>query len=281
MSVGDRKLLSAALLATMRPIAAMLVRFGVGYREFADVCKWAFVSVASEEFGKDGRPANLSRVAALTGLSRKEVRRVRLLALDSALPPVRPFNVQAEVLQVWHSDPRFQGPDGAPAPLPMEGGSRSFAALVRSCSPDPPVDEIRAELRRGGALVERADGLLELRRRHFVPATPDARLIEGVNFGLRTIAATVAHNASLRPGLPGRFQRLVHNRFIPRSRSAEVEEAVRQRLTEFSEELDDYFAEVGSPNPAPDSSVVGVGLYYYEDLAATGSRPRPGPANPP
>jgi hypothetical protein len=143
------------------------------------------------------------------------------------------------------------------------------------------VAELLAELRRGGALVERADGLVELRRRHFVPETPDARLIEGVNFGLRTIAATVAYNASLKTGLSGRFQRLVHNRFIPRSRSAEVEEAVRHRLTEFSEELDDYFAEVSSPNPAPDTSIVGVGLYYYEDPAATGSRPRPGRASAP
>lgn len=281
MSVGDRKLLSAALLAAMRPIASMLVRFGVGYREFADVCKWAFVTVATEEFGKGGRPANLSRVAALTGLSRKEVRRVRLLALDSALPPAQPFNAQAEVLQVWHSDPRFQGPDGAPAPLPLEGGARSFGALVRSCSADLPVDGIRAELRRGGALVERPDGLLELRRRHFVPETPDARLIEGITFGLRTIAATVAHNAGEKPGGTGRFQRLVHNRFIPRSRGPEVEEAMRQRLTEFSEELDDYFAEVGLPNPSPDTCVVGVGLYYYEDPAAHGSRPPTGSGSQP
>jgi len=280
MSLGDRKLLSAALLAAMRPIAAMLVRFGVSYREFADVCKWAFVSVATEEFGRDGRPANLSRVAAVTGLSRKEVRRVRLLALDSALPPAQAFNLQAEVLQTWHADPRFHGPDGAPAPLPLAGESRSFSALVRHCSVDLPVDQVHAELRRVGALVERPDGLLELRRRHFVPETPDARLIEGITFGLRTVAATVAHNARGLPGQASRFQRLVHNRFVPVARRAEVEEAVHHRLTEFSEELDDYFAELGAPKSSPDTCVVGVGLYYYEGSAATAPQPQPGPDGP-
>lgn len=281
MSIDDRKLLSAALLAAMRPIAAMLVRFGVGYREFADVCKWAFVTVATEEFGRGDRPANLSRVASLTGLSRKEVRRVRLLALDSALPPVQAFNILAEVLQVWHADPRFRGPDGVPAPLSFDQGAQSFSALVRSCAADLPPDEIRAELRRGGALVERADGLLELRRRHFVPETPDARLVEGVNFGLRTIAATVAYNAGEEPGAPGRFQRLVHNRFVPRSRCPEVEEAVRHRLSEFSEELDDYFAEVGTPSPSSDTCIVGVGLYYYEDPGAAAHRPSSAPDGSP
>lgn len=265
MSYGDRKLLTAALLGALRPIAAMLVRFGVGYREFSDLCKWAFIAVATEEFGNDGHPANLSRVAALTGLSRKEVRRVRLLALDRTLPPADVFSVPAEVLHLWHTDVRFRGDDGLPGPLPVDGGDRSFGGLVRLCGTSEAPAVIQSELRRVGAIVERADGQLEIRRRYFVPGSPDARLVEGVTFGLRTIAATIAFNAERRPGHPGRFQRFVERRFVPRSRCAEVEEVVRQRLTEFSEELDDYFAECGARDPAADTCDVGVGLYYFEE----------------
>ena len=43
-------------------------------------------------------------------------------------------------------------------------------------------------------------------------------------------------------------QRLVQNRFVPVARCAEVEEAIRLRLTEVSEELDDYFAQAGVRN---------------------------------
>jgi hypothetical protein len=173
-------------------------------------------------------------------------------------------------LHRWVSDPRFRLPSGGPCPLPFDGASPSFSELVAACAADAAADTVRIELRRVGALGERPDGLLELRRRHFVPEAPDARLIEGINFGLRTVAATVAFNAGTQPGGHKRFQRLVQNRFVPVVRCAEVEEAIRLRLTEVSEELDDYFAEVGSPAATPGTCNVGVGLYYFEEAEPRG-----------
>ena len=112
MSTSDRKPLYAALLAAMRPVASMLLRFGLGYREFADICKTAFVQAAAEEFGVRGRPTNISRIAAMTGLTRKEVRRLRDEAAGSELPSVTGPNRPAEVLYAWHTDP-LQEPGGA------------------------------------------------------------------------------------------------------------------------------------------------------------------------
>ncbi len=61
----------------LRPIVKILLRYGVGFGEFAEVVKTSFVDVASTEFGIRGRPTNISRVAVMTGLTRKEVRRLR------------------------------------------------------------------------------------------------------------------------------------------------------------------------------------------------------------
>ena len=36
-----------AFLVTLRPIAKLLLRFGIGFREFSEVAKTAFVDVAS------------------------------------------------------------------------------------------------------------------------------------------------------------------------------------------------------------------------------------------
>ena len=59
------------MLLVLRPMARILLRFGIGFKEFNEVAKAAFVDVASADFGIRGRPTNISRVAVMTGLTRK------------------------------------------------------------------------------------------------------------------------------------------------------------------------------------------------------------------
>ncbi|MFZ1624064.1 MAG: DUF6502 family protein [Gammaproteobacteria bacterium] len=265
MTDSDQKTLFAAILAVMRPVASILLRFGVGYREFSDISKTAFVEAASEEFGLRGRQTNVSRVAAMTGLTRKEVRRIRSLKLQTTLPSAVGHSAPAEVLHVWHSESRFCSAPGAPKALTFDVGPTSFSSLVNSCVSDIPPGAIRAELKRVGAVVEDAEGLLVVQRRYYVPIEAGDRLLQGLLFGLRPVAMTVAHNTTLIPADERRFQRVVQNRAIPASRRYEVEQQLRKRMGEFSEEIDDYFSEIGSDPSSVDVVTLGVGLYYYED----------------
>ena len=59
------------------PVVRFLLRNGVTWDEFGELSKGAFVKVARDDYGIEGRPTNNSRVAMLTGLSRREVARVR------------------------------------------------------------------------------------------------------------------------------------------------------------------------------------------------------------
>lgn len=267
MTDGGRKPLFAALLAVMRPVAATLLRFGVGYREFSDISKTAFVEAASNEFGVRGRQTNTSRVAAMTGLTRKEVSRVKSLKLMTTLPSAASYSAPAEVLHAWHADPRFCSSTGIPLALTFDAGSISFSALVSSCVGDIPPGAIRAELKRVGAVVEDADGMLVVQRRYYVPVEAGDRLLQGLLFGLRPVAMTVAHNTRLILPDERRFQRVVQNRCIPAGRRHEVEQQLRIRMGEFSEEIDDYFTEIESGSVPVDLMTLGIGLYYYEDAA--------------
>ena len=73
---AQREILQALLVA-LRPLARALLRAGIGYREFEEISKTAFVDVSTRDYGLRGRPTNISRVAVMTGLTRKEVRRIR------------------------------------------------------------------------------------------------------------------------------------------------------------------------------------------------------------
>ena len=65
-----------AVHACMRPIARILLRSGITYRQFADIAKLAFVQEAFSEPERTGAKTNISRVAVQTGMSRKDVARV-------------------------------------------------------------------------------------------------------------------------------------------------------------------------------------------------------------
>ena len=86
-----------AFFVILRPIAKILLRCGIGFREFVEVAKAAFVDVASSDYGLRGRPTNISRVAVMTGLTRKEVRRLIAVAGSAeVLSPVHEAYPQFE-----------------------------------------------------------------------------------------------------------------------------------------------------------------------------------------
>ena len=110
-----------AFLVVLRPMARILLRFGIGFREFAEISKTAFVDVASSDFGLRGRPTNISRVAVMTGLTRKEVNRVREKIAKGDEDLVVRTTPLCEVLHRWHAEPEFLDSSGRPGVLPFSG----------------------------------------------------------------------------------------------------------------------------------------------------------------
>jgi hypothetical protein len=113
--------------------------------------------------------------------------------------------------------------------------------------------------------MEDADGRLVVQRRYYVPAEAGERLLQGLLFGLRPVALTVAHNTKVISLEERRFQRVVQSRLIPVARQREIEEYLQKCMGEFSEEIDDYFTEIESASASADAMTIGIGLYYYED----------------
>src|SRR5690349_17544767 len=123
----------AAARQWLRPLVHVLLRCGITWKDFAELARMSYVDVATQQFGKRGRPTNVSRTAVLTGLTRREVRKQR--ARLAATPETWAGHVTKAslVLSAWHQDPEFLDSRGRPVPLPMEGERVSFAALLRRC----------------------------------------------------------------------------------------------------------------------------------------------------
>ena len=264
------KQIRLAIFAALKPLARLLLRTGIGFREFNEVAKSAFVDVATKDYGLRGRPTNISRVAVMTGLTRKEVKKIREQIEYGYGSVVARSTPLGEVLHRWYSDKDFLDDMGVPRPLPFDGDSLSFAGIVKKTGGDIPPGAMRTELKRIGAIRTTEEGLLEPVKRNVIVEELHDRVITGLVRGIRPIATTIAHNTN--PTWQGDtwVQRTVSTRFVRPEDIGRVRRISRDRLNEFTESIDDLYSAYESihadqEGTAGSARMIGVGVFYFED----------------
>ncbi|MGB5738892.1 MAG: DUF6502 family protein [Woeseia sp.] len=264
----QRQILNA-LLQVLRPIVRALLRAGIGYREFAEVSKAAFVDVATKDYGLRGRPTNISRVAVMTGLTRKEVKRLREKASAGNQTVVLRSAPMAVILHRWFTDDEFIDESGQPVKLKFEGDSPSFAGLVRKHGGDIPPGAMRTELKRISAVEEGPDGTLTVKKRNVSGLEAHEKLITGLAAILYPAALTLAHNSNPDRKTDTWIQRYAATQFVREDDIARIKRISSDRLVEFTESIDDLFSAYetlyDNGDPVESSRTVGVGVFYFEE----------------
>jgi len=267
MDEKQKKTLFAAILRLLRPLVRILLRNGVPFRGFAELAKWVYVDVARKEFGLPGRKLSDSRVSIITGLTRKEVRRLgRLERLDDATELDR-YNRASRVITGWVRDPAFQEDGGHPRSLPFDGDEISFSALVRTYGGDVPARAVLDELRNVGAVETDAGGRIRLLTRAYVPRgeAPEKLAIMGTD--VADLLSTIDHN--IRGGRPPFFQRKVAYDNLPEEAVEEFRELTALHAQELLERLDRWLArrdrDVNPNAGGTGRKRLGLGIYYFED----------------
>lgn len=264
----QKKILAAFQFALL-PIARIFLRFGIGFREFSEIAKTAFVDVASSDYGLRGRPTNISRVAVMTGLTRKEVKRIREKIeagedrVDVKSTPL------GEILHRWHSEDSYLDSAGSPAELNFSGDGVSFSNLVKRFGGDIPPGAMRTELKRVGAIEELDDGRLKVIRRAIHPVGEHEKLVTAVVHSVYPLVSTIAHNVNSDRDENSWAQFNTYSRSIRTSDLPRLRRISMDRLKEVSESFDDLFmayeALHDNDNPEGDENIVAVGVYYFEE----------------
>jgi len=112
MSEGPQKSINRAIVKIMRPLVRVMLRNGLAFADFAALVKGIFVEVASEDFDLPGKKQSVSRISVITGINRKEVKRLMELPPDS--PDVDNNNRAARVVSGWMRDSAFTDTRGKP-----------------------------------------------------------------------------------------------------------------------------------------------------------------------
>jgi len=262
------KVISSAILRLLRPLVRVLLRNGIPFRTFAELAKRIYVSVAFEEFAIEGRKASVSRVSVITGLSRKEISRVKDDRGTEGEISAQKYNRAARVISGWVRDPEFTDARCEPMELLVESGPASFTELVRKHSGDVPAKAVLDELIRVGNVVLTEDGRVRLLGRAYVPRTGEMDKVEILGTDVADLVATIDHNMTDKKENP-RFQRKVSYDNLPEEAMDELRQLSAEHSQELLELLNHQMVKLDRDvNPAASGTGrmrAGVGIYYFEE----------------
>jgi len=187
----------SALQELLIELASTLLPRGITPKRFSELARLAFVRAAAERSRLRNGRVNHSRVAAQTGLSRADVKRLllqggALLAGGQGQAPVE------KVITGWRTDRLFAHRPGRPKRLRISSGAASFSNLVRRYGGDVPHRAFLEELRRLGAVSDGRD-TVRLKPSWALRRHPDATFLSPVLPALLDGIRIASRRTGLRP----------------------------------------------------------------------------------
>ena len=256
------------------PVIRFLLKHGVTWDEFGEIAKDAYVAVAREDHGIQGRPTNNSRVAMLTGLSRREVARIRDRLLDGFEDAgALQGNRISRILSGWHADSEFADVHGQPKDLPATGPTGSLSALLKRYAGDLPHGAIRKEMQHRGLIEELDNDYLRVLKRDYVYSNLDPEIVRQMGIALHDHAATLEHNLDEERSSAPRFEGMADNVMVSPKAFKAFQDLVATRGIALLEEVDGWLSrnEIDETSDADARTVrLGVGVYLIYDQSEQG-----------
>ncbi|MBR9813833.1 hypothetical protein GYB61_08275 [bacterium] len=251
-----------ALYRIGRALARIVIRHGLSAKDVQNIFKKAFVDVAREDYGINGRPTNKARVATLTGLTRVEVARLVDAPRPHDDPDAGSQHPLNRIVMRWVRDPAWHDTSGAPAVLPITGESPSFESLVADSGGDIAWQTLLKELERL-AIVERQDERVTLKQHGFMPAKAEAEVIPMLGEDVASLLDTFDLNLQSQPD-KRRYQRRVIFRGVDAEGIRLIQQFATSKGQRLLEELDAELAPHAGKGESRPNSISGLGIYVFD-----------------
>jgi len=251
----------------LQPLVRMLLRYEVSHSEFAELAKRAYVDAAYKFFSIPNRKQTYSRVAVLTGLSRKEVVRLKEISDEDPVTSKGPLNRANRVISGWLRDEYFLDNNNNPIVLPLRGEGATFEELVNRYSGDITARAILDELVRVGAVTKLDSGAVRLNHHGFIPDKSEPAKINIIADHTSDLFDTAVHNLTHEKN-DARFQRQVTYTDMPQSVIEEFQKYSHDKSLDLLLDFDRWLADkkkTVQPEEGEEVSRVGVGIYYFKN----------------
>lgn len=262
--------LVVAIRRVLRPLVRLLLSQGLTYPWLSDLLKEIYVEVANRDFNLGGNRQTDSRVSLLTGVHRKDVRRLREthgVQDEDVAPPV--MSLGAQLVARWASDPRYVDQDDHPISLPRLGRQNdvSFESLVAEVSKDIRPRPVLDEWLRLGVVHVDDDDLVHLNVEAFVPEKGFEDKLFHLGANVHDHLSAAVDNVSGKK--PAWMERSVHYDALSLTSVVElaalVEKSGMQALKTVNKkamELEERDSSAGAATPP---QRINFGVYFYSE----------------
>ena len=254
----------AAIAKTLRPIVRLCLDNGLGHAALTELLRQIFVEEAGSALTKDNQKATGSAISGLTGLSRKEVARLKSVSGDDLVQVSERRDRATRVLSGWVNDSEFSYAAGTRS-LPLQGESGSFNALVKRYGGDVTTVAMLQLLSNSGNVELTGDKVVFLSEA-YIPRQAPLETLNILGTDSAELLNTVLHNINADPSQK-RFQRKVATPLLRKQDLEAFRHLVNKQSMVLLEQYDAWLAahQVTDSNNA-EATYVAVGIYYYENV---------------
>lgn len=127
-----------AISMLCKPLIRLLIEKGLTFPQFRDLMKELYVEVADSHFSLDEKKSSDSRIFVLTGVHRKDIKRIRQQDEQASRQMASSASLSGEIIARWASMPEYLDDKGKPRHLARSAGNgeAGFEQLVSSVSKD-------------------------------------------------------------------------------------------------------------------------------------------------
>lgn len=258
------EMLLVELAHLLKPIVGGLLDSGVPYQALDEVLRQLFVETAIQR--SESRTDTDSRVSVATGLSRREVKRLRENLGNGKKTIPDSVSLGSRVVAAWLSRSGYQDESGAPLPLPKHAKDEtqpSFEELVRSVSQDVRSRAVLDEwLRLGVARLSESDQVC-LNSAAFIPTQASKEKAFYLGHNLHDHTAAAMDNFLGNTGTPW-MERCVHYSGLTKDEIEQTRKFAEQLGSRTLSKVNQLIQTL--PNPAAETENLqrfSFGIYFY------------------
>jgi len=260
------KAIFKALERAIKPLVRLMLARGITYVTFTDWLKRIYVETAVQDFSLPNKAINDSRVSIITGVHRKDVKRLRE-ALSDPTSEATPSNVNlgSQLVAAWLSLPNYSENNIAkPIPrLKKQGAEVSFEALAEKITKDVRARALLDELERLGAVSIDEDDMVSLMTEAFIPSKGEEEkaFYLGLGVGDHTSAAV----SNVLGEQPAYFDRVLHYNHLSTESIQAIEALSKEHSSKLLQLINTEANKLSTSSQAGESKRFSLGVYFYHE----------------
>lgn len=272
---STQAVLLAAVRKVLRPLVRLMLKHGITYNMLLEDLKRIFVEVADSEFRLEHKEQTDSRLTVLTGVHRKDVKRIRTeintgddpksVEVGGHASKANPkVNLGAQVVAQWLGNPKFMSSRETPLALPRTAPADqvSFDSLVGLVSKDVRARPLLDEWLRTGIVKLDSEGLVTLNRDAFIPTGDLEQSAEFLAMNVHDHLSAAVNN--LDPKSQRFFERCAFDDNLSVDQVEALHEFVRKHGMDFLRNVNKESVKLTKvPNDALPKYRVNTGVYFY------------------